>query len=181
MLFGPKHTFQDGNQWSYQIWPVQFVYGRTGHFEEFSIANTGSPLKKFNFQCTYFPGLYSYAVWTKTHLSRWESMVIPDLTCTVRVRPHRSLLLCCSDQNTPFKWESHTRAKFVYGRTLWRIANVGPPLKKFNFQCTYFPGLYSYAVWTKTHLSRWESMVIPDLTCTVLVRPHRSLLKNLHS
>ena len=156
MLFGPKHTFQDGNQWSYQIWPVQFVYGRTGHFEEFSIANTGSPLKKFNFQCTYFPGLYSYAVWTKTHLSRWESMVIPDLTCTVRVRPHRSL------------WEFST-------------ANTGSPLKKFNFQCTYFPGLYSYAVWTKTHLSRWESMYIPDLTCTVLVRPHRSLLKNLHS
>ena len=156
MLFGPKHTFQDGNQWSYQIWPVQFVYGRTGHFEEFSIANTGSPLKKFNFQCTYFPGLYSYAVWTKTHLSRWESMVIPDLTCTVRVRPHRSL---------------------------WRfsIANTGSPLKKFNFQCTYFPGLYSYAVWTKTHLSRWESMVIPDLTCTVRVRPHRSLWRILYS
>ena len=134
MLFGPKHTFQDGNQWSYQIWPVQFVYGRTGHFEEFSIANTGSPLKKFNFQCTYFPGLYSYAVWTKTHLSRWESMVIPDLTCTVRVRPHRGL------------W---SMILYSYGTA---------PLKKFNFQCTYFPGLYSYAVWTKTHLSRWESM-----------------------
>ena len=138
MLFGPKHTFQDGNQWSYQIWPVQFVYGRTGHFEEFSIANTGSPLKKFNFQCTYFPGLYSYAVWTKTHLSRWESMVIPDLTCTVRVRPHRSLWrilyslhrisiekiqfpvhilprtvqLCCLDQNTPFKMGINVHTRF---------------------------------------------------------------------
>ena len=50
---------------------------------------TGSPLKKLKFQLTYFPGLYGLAVWTKTQLSRWESMDIPDLTCTVLVRPYR--------------------------------------------------------------------------------------------
>ena len=55
------------------------------------------------------------------------------------------------------------------------IANIGPPLKKFKFQFRYLPGMYSSAVWTKTHLSRWESMYIPDLTCTAPVRPHRSL------
>ena len=133
MLFGPKHTFQDGNQWSYQIWPVQFVYGRTGHFEEFSTANTGSPLKKFNFQCTYFPGLYSYAVWTKNHICQdGESMVHTrfDLysSCTaaqvtfeefsianymktsqskkIQIPVHilpSTVKLCCSDQNTPFR------------------------------------------------------------------------------
>ena len=91
MLFGPKDTFQDGNQWTFQIWPVRFLYGRTGDFEEFSLANKGSPLKKSNFQLTYFPGLYSYAVCTKRHLSRWESMYIPDLTCRVHVRPHKGL------------------------------------------------------------------------------------------
>ena len=50
---------------------------------------TGSPLKKLKFQLTYFPGLNRLAVWTKTQLSRWESMDIPDLTCTVLVRPYR--------------------------------------------------------------------------------------------
>ena len=159
MLFGPKDTFQDGNQWTYQIWLVQFFYGRTGDFEEFSIANTGLPLKKFNFQCTYFPGLYNYAVWTK--------------------RPKDTF----QDGN---QWTYHIwLVQFFYGRTgdfeEFSIANTGPPLKKSNFQLTYFPGLWSYAVWTKRHLSRWESMDIPDLTCTVLVRPHRGLWRILYS
>ena len=56
---------------------------------------TGSPLKKLKFQLTYLPGLYRLAVWTKTQLSGWESMDIPDLTCTVLVRPeYRSSLVC---------------------------------------------------------------------------------------
>ena len=50
---------------------------------------TGSPLKKLKFQLTYFPGLYRLAVRTKTQLSGWESMDIPDLTCTDLVRPYR--------------------------------------------------------------------------------------------
>ena len=33
----------------------------------------------------------------------------------------------------------------------------------------------------KWHLSRWESMNIPDLTCTVLVRPYRSPWRISHS
>ena len=110
------------------------------------------PLQKLKFQLTYFPGLYSSAVWTKRHLSRWESMDIPDLTCTVPVRPDSSL------------WK-------------FSIAIIGFPLKKLKFQITYFPGLYSSAVWTKRHLSIWESMDIPELTCTVPVQPYRSLWK----
>ena len=46
MLFGPKDSFQDGNQETYQIWLVQLVYGRTGHFEQLSIANTGPSIDK---------------------------------------------------------------------------------------------------------------------------------------
>ena len=109
---------------------------------------TGSPLKKLKFQLTYFPGLYRLAVWTKTQLSGWESMDIPDLTCTVLVRPVQVTLN-----------NSHSY--------------TGSPLKKLKFQLTYFPGLYRLAVWTKRQLSGWESMDIPDLTCTVLVRPYR--------
>ena len=156
MLFGPKDTFQDGNQWTCQIWPLQFLYCRTGDFEEFSIANTESPLKKSNFQLPYFPWLYSYAVWTKDTFkdgNQWTYQIWP--------------------------------VQFLYGRTgdfeKFSIANTGSPLKKSNFKLTYFPWLYSYAVWTKRHLSRWESMDIPDLTCTVLVRPHRGLWRILYS
>ena len=75
MLFGPKNTFLDGNQWTYQIWPVQFVHGRTGDFEEFSIDNTGSPLKKSNFQYTYFPGLYTFGKYLN-----WNLKICPICT-----------------------------------------------------------------------------------------------------
>ena len=107
-----------------------------------------SPLKKLKFQLTYFPGLYRLAVWTKTQLSGWKWMDIPDLTCTVLVRPYR------------WPWRIHIAIQDLH----W---------KKLKFQLTYFPGLYRLAVWTKTQLSGWESMDIPDLTCTVLVRPYR--------
>ena len=152
MLFGPKHTFQDGINVHTRFVHVQFVYGRTGDFEEFSIANTGSPLKKFNFQCTYSQDCTAMLFGPKDSFQDGNQ---------------------CTYQIWPIQW--------VYGRTgdfeEFSIANTGSLFKKFNFQCTYFPGLYSYAVWTKAHLSGWESMYIPDLTCTVLVRPHRSLWK----
>ena len=153
--------FRMGINGTYQIWPVQFLYGRTGHFWKILIAN--------------------YRIWKPT---------IEKIQFPVHILP-RTVQLCCLDQNTPFKMGINGTyqiwpVQFVYGRTgdfevCFSIANIGPPLKKFNFQCTYFPGLYSYAVWTKTHLSRWESMVIPDLTCTVRVRPHRSLWRILYS
>ena len=156
VLFAPKHTFQDGNQCTYQTWLVQLLYGRTGDFEEFSIANIGPPLKKLKFQFTYFPGLYSSAT--------WEEHTFQDgKQCTYQTWP----------------------VQFLYGRTgafeEFSIANTGFPFKKLKFQFTFIPGLYSSAVWTKTHLSRLEPMYIPDLTCTVPVRPHRGLWRILHS
>ena len=156
MLFGPKDTFQDGNQWTYQIWPVQFLYGRTGHFEKFSIANTGPHWKN---------------QFSSSHTSQ---------DCTAMLFGPKDTFQD-GNQWTYQIWP----VQFLYGRTgdfeEFSIANTGSPLKKSNFQLTYFPWLYSYAVWTKRHLSRWESMDIPDLTCTVLVRPHRGLWKILYS
>ena len=79
MLFGPKHTFQDGNQCTYQIWPVQFVYGRTGDFEvSFSIANMWLDLRK--------PGLVEYFIFREipfwniqATLARWcPTVETPD-------------------------------------------------------------------------------------------------------
>ena len=55
MLFGPKYSFQDGNQWTYEIRSVHLVYGRTGHFEEFSIDNIGPPLKKIHIPVNILP------------------------------------------------------------------------------------------------------------------------------
>ena len=137
MLFGHKDSFQDGNQWTYQIWPVQLVYGRTGHFEELSIANIGPSIEKIQIPVNILPRMYSYAVRTKRQLSKWESMDIPDLTCTARVRSYkdfeelsianigpsidniqipvdtlpRTVQLCCYDQKTAFKMgiNGHTR------------------------------------------------------------------------
>ena len=55
MLFGPKYSFQDGNQWTYEIRSVHLVYGRTGHFEEFSIANIGPCIDKIQIQVNILP------------------------------------------------------------------------------------------------------------------------------
>ena len=110
---------------------------------------TGSPLKKLKFQLTYFPGLYGLAVWTDQNAA-----------LRMRINGHTRLDLyssCTAVQVTLKNSHSYT----------------GSPLKKPKFQLTYFPGLYGLAVWTKTQLSGWESMDIPDLTCTALVRPYR--------
>ena len=67
------------------------VYITTGDFEKFSIAKIEiwEIFLKFHFR--YFPKVYNSTFWTKTHLSRWESTYIPDLTCTPPVHSHRRL------------------------------------------------------------------------------------------
>ena len=65
------------------------LYGRTGTVQVKSGMSIDSHLERCLLVQT--AELYSSAVWTKRHLSRWESMDIPDLTCTVPVRPYRSL------------------------------------------------------------------------------------------
>ena len=55
MLFGPKDSFQDGNQCTYQIWPVQLVYRRIGHFEEFSIAIIGPSIEEIQIPVNILP------------------------------------------------------------------------------------------------------------------------------
>ena len=87
--------FQMGvNVRTYHTLAVHLVYAPTGDFEKFSIAiiaisHTIHMGHNFKFQFRYFPEVYSSAFCTKTHLSRWESMYIPDFSCTPHVRSQR--------------------------------------------------------------------------------------------
>ena len=139
MLFEPKDSFQDGNQWTYQIWPVHLVYSRTGHFEGFSIANIGPYIEKnqipvnillrtvqlcCSVQNTAFKmgikghtrfDLYSSCTVVQGTLknSPYVANIVPSIDkiqIPVNIPP-RTVKLCCLDQKTAFKMgiNGHTR------------------------------------------------------------------------
>ena len=96
----------------------------------------------------------------------------------------RTVQLCGLDQKTPFKMgiNGHTRLDLYSSCTAGQVTlkilhsyyrySIDSHLKFF---LTYFPGLYSSAKFGPKDTFQWESMDIPDLTCTVPVRPYRSL------
>ena len=111
---GPKHSSPDENQWTYQTWPVQFLYGRTGDLEEFPIANIQeSPLKKTQIPVNILP--------RTVRTSRLDQ----NVALRMRINGHTRLDLyssCTAVQVTLKNSHSYT----------------GSPLKKLKFQLTYF-------------------------------------------
>ena len=137
------------------------MYGRTGHFEEFSIANIGPSIDKSKFQLTYFPGLYSYVNWKLDFFN-----VVPYISygeifkvhCKTVHELYRSNLVC---PLIPI-----LKAVFWSKFEEFSTANIGPSIEKIQIPVNILPKIVQLCCLDQKTALRWESMDIPDLTCT---------------